>query len=93
MNRKWMQLANQAKKVVDQRGGTEQLKRDADQLKGIAKGRGSVSDKAKAAAQALKEPSNAGAAGSRGSEGEPIADQQAGAVEASRRQERGERPS
>lgn len=82
MNRKWKVLADQAKKVVDQRGGTDALKRDAENLKGIAKGKGSLSDKAKAAADALKEPNASGSAPAR----EPIADQQAGAVEASERE-------
>ncbi len=49
-------LANKAKEVVEKRGGTDTLKQDAEQLKGIAKGPGSLADKAKAAAQALKQP-------------------------------------
>ncbi|UJA20595.1 hypothetical protein HJD18_10510 [Thermoleophilia bacterium SCSIO 60948] len=82
MNPKWKRIADQAKRVVDQRGGTESLKRDADELKTIAKGKGSLSDKAKAAAQALKEPGATGATGStKGTD--PVVDQQAGAVEAS----------
>ncbi|HXR61704.1 MAG TPA: hypothetical protein VN732_10280 [Solirubrobacterales bacterium] len=49
-------LANKAKDTIDKRGGVESLKADAEELKKVAKGGGSLSDKAKAAAQALKEP-------------------------------------
>jgi hypothetical protein len=49
-------LVNKAKKVVDQRGGTEALKQDAEELKDIARGRGNTQDKAKRAAEALKDP-------------------------------------
>jgi hypothetical protein len=50
------QLFKRAKKVVDDRGGTDALKQDAQELADVAKGRGSASDKAKAAAEALKDP-------------------------------------
>ncbi len=49
-------LADQAKKVVDKRGGTDALKEDAEELKDIAKGKGSLKDKAKAAGEAIKDP-------------------------------------
>jgi hypothetical protein len=49
-------LSARAKDLVEKRGGTESLKQDAEQLKAIAKGKGSLSDKAKAAATALKDP-------------------------------------
>jgi hypothetical protein len=49
-------LTDQAKKLVDRRGGTDALKEDADELKDIATGKGSVKDKAKAAGEAIKEP-------------------------------------
>jgi hypothetical protein len=49
-------LADRAKKVVDKRGGTESLKGDAEELKDIAKGKGSMKDKAKAAGEAIKDP-------------------------------------
>jgi hypothetical protein len=49
-------LVNKAKKVVDQRGGTDALKQDAEELKDIARGQGSAQDKAKRAAEALKDP-------------------------------------
>jgi hypothetical protein len=53
---KFEKLALRAKKMVDQRGGLESLKADAAQLKDIAKGEGTMSEKAKAAAQAIKTP-------------------------------------
>ena len=49
-------LADQAKKLVDKRGGTDALKDDAEELKDIATGKGSVKDKAKAAGEAMKDP-------------------------------------
>jgi hypothetical protein len=49
-------LVNRAKKVVDQRGGTDALKEDAQELKDIASGKGTAQEKAKRAAEALKEP-------------------------------------
>ena len=53
-------LADQAKKIVDKRGGTDALKEDADELKDIAAGKGSLKDKAKAAGDAIKEPGKPG---------------------------------
>jgi hypothetical protein len=50
------QLASKAREIVQRRGGTESLKEDAEELKGIASGSGSAADKAKAAAEALKDP-------------------------------------
>ena len=49
-------LTDKAKDLVDKRGGTDSLKEDAEELKSIASGKGSLSDKAKAAAAAIKEP-------------------------------------
>lgn len=49
-------LSKQARKMIDQRGGTDALKQDAKELQRIAKGKGSVSEKAKRAADALKTP-------------------------------------
>jgi hypothetical protein len=49
-------LTDQAKKIVDKRGGTDALKEDADELKDIARGQGSLKDKAKAAGEAMKDP-------------------------------------
>ncbi len=53
-------LSGKAKDLVEKRGGTESVKQDAEELQGIAKGKGSLTDKAKAAAAALKEPGQAG---------------------------------
>jgi hypothetical protein len=49
-------LTDQAKRVIEKRGGTGALKEDADELKDIAAGKGSLKDKAKAAGEALKDP-------------------------------------
>ena len=49
-------LQRMAKNVIDKRGGTEALKADAEELKNIATGPGTASDKAKRAADALKDP-------------------------------------
>ena len=49
-------LFNKGKKMVDDRGGVDSLKEDAQELADIAKGKGSLSDKAKEAAAAVKEP-------------------------------------
>jgi hypothetical protein len=49
-------LVNKAKKVVDQRGGTDALKQDAEELTDIARGPGTAQDKAKRAAEAVKDP-------------------------------------
>jgi hypothetical protein len=49
-------LADKAKKTIDERGGVDSLKADAEELKRVAQGKGSLTDKAKAAAQALKDP-------------------------------------
>ncbi len=53
-------LTDQAKKVIDKRGGTDSLKEDAGELKDIAKGEGSLKDKAKAAGKAIKDPGGKG---------------------------------
>ncbi|HEX2415899.1 MAG TPA: hypothetical protein VHJ37_11870 [Thermoleophilaceae bacterium] len=49
-------LVNRAKQVVEKRGGSDALKEDAQELKNIASGKGSTKDKAKRAAEALKDP-------------------------------------
>ncbi len=53
-------LVNRAKDVVEKRGGTDQLKKDAEQLKNIASGPGTAQDKAKRAADHLKNPRGGG---------------------------------
>jgi hypothetical protein len=49
-------LADEAKQLINERGGVESLKEDAEELQGIATGQGSLADKAQAAVQALKVP-------------------------------------
>jgi hypothetical protein len=49
-------LADKAKSLVTKRGGTDSLKKDAEELKDIAGGSGSVTDKAHAAADAVRDP-------------------------------------
>ena len=49
-------LFNKGKKIVDERGGVDSLKEDAEELKKIATSKGSISDKAKEAAAAIKDP-------------------------------------
>ena len=49
-------LADEARHLVDERGGVDSLKQDAEELKDIAEGKGSLVDKAKEAAEAIKDP-------------------------------------
>jgi hypothetical protein len=49
-------LFRRAKKVVEDRGGTDALRKDAEEVAGVARGRGSLTDKARAAGEALKDP-------------------------------------
>jgi hypothetical protein len=49
-------LTDRAKRLVEKRGGTDALKEDAEELKDIAKGEGSLKDKAKKAAEAVRDP-------------------------------------
>ncbi|HTE62575.1 MAG TPA: hypothetical protein VK631_19620 [Solirubrobacteraceae bacterium] len=49
-------LQRRAKQLIDRRGGTDSLKADAQELKDIAKGPGTVAEKAKQAGDALKDP-------------------------------------
>lgn len=49
-------IADKAKDQVEKRGGSDALKEDAAELKSIAKGKGSIKDKARAAGKALKDP-------------------------------------
>ena len=67
-------LGDRAKDLVEKRGGTEALKADAAELRKIAKGKGSLSDKAKAAAAAIKDEGKAGEEKDRGAERPPGAD-------------------
>ena len=49
-------LADRAKELIGRRGGTESAKEDAEQVRYIAGGPGSLTDKAKEATEAIKEP-------------------------------------
>lgn len=53
---KFNQIADKAKKALDRRGGMDALKEDLQEVKDVAAGRGSLKDKARAAADALKTP-------------------------------------
>jgi hypothetical protein len=63
-------LTDKAKDQVDKRGGPDALKGDLDELTDIAKSKGSVKDKAKAAGEAIKEP------GAKGEDADPDAPRQ-----------------
>jgi hypothetical protein len=73
-------FAAKAKKTIDERGGVDSLKADAEELKKVAKGEGSLGDKAKRAAKAIKEP-GAGRSSAKHSEGEMKPAQGAGKPE------------
>jgi hypothetical protein len=49
-------LTDKAKKLIDDRGGVDALKEDASEVKDIVASDGSLTDKAKQAAEAHKEP-------------------------------------
>ncbi len=49
-------MANRAREIVEKRGGPQSVKEDAEELQEIAKGQGTMSDKLKRAAQAIKDP-------------------------------------
>jgi hypothetical protein len=53
-------LANKAREMFNKRGGAEAAKGDFQELKDIHSRGGSMSDKAKAAVDALKEPGTKG---------------------------------
>jgi hypothetical protein len=61
-------IADRAKELFGKRGGTEGVKEDAAELKDIARGEGSATDKAKEAFEAIKEP-GAGEASEEAGEG------------------------
>jgi hypothetical protein len=52
----WKTMADKAKQAFQQRGGSKAAKEDAEELRNIAKGQGSMADKAKEAAAAIREP-------------------------------------
>jgi hypothetical protein len=49
-------IFRRAKNAVDDRGGMDALKEDAEELAAVAKGKGSLADKGKAASEAIKDP-------------------------------------
>ena len=53
-------LANKAREIFNKRGGSEAAKGDLQELKDIHARGGSMSDKAKAAVDALKDPGTKG---------------------------------
>ena len=61
-------LTSRAKDIFAKRGGTEAAKKDAQELKDIARSDASLGDKAKAGVEALKEPGAPGAERSPGGE-------------------------
>jgi hypothetical protein len=82
-------ITDKAKDLIGQRGGTESLKEDAGELKDIATGEGSITDKAKAAAEAVKDPGAEGPEGEAKAEaGEPKAERHDGGERHRRREDR-----
>jgi hypothetical protein len=57
---RYQRMARLAKQAIDKRGGVEALKQDLQQVSDVAKGKGTLKEKAKAAAEALKQPGSAG---------------------------------
>jgi hypothetical protein len=55
-------LADQAKKLIDKRGGMKSVQEDAKELKDIAGEKGSITNRAREAAEALKDPGAPGEA-------------------------------
>lgn len=64
-------IADKAKDAIDKRGGVDSLKADAEELKKVARGEGSLTDKAKAAAAAIKDPGAKGNEAKRDAESKP----------------------
>ena len=56
-------VKEKAEGLVESRGGMDGLKEDLSEVKDIATGEGSITDKAKAAADAIKDPGAKGDAG------------------------------
>lgn len=66
----WKQMADRAKEVVDERGGPQSVKEDAEELRDIVAGQGALTEKLGRAAKAIKEP---------GAHHDPAAETQPGA--------------
>ena len=58
-------IRREAEKAVEKRGGTASLKGDLDEIKAIAKSKGSIGHKAQATANALKTPGAGGSGGAK----------------------------
>jgi hypothetical protein len=58
-------LTDRAKETMEKRGGKDALKDDMQELRNIAKSKGSIKEKANAAKDALKDPGRRGADASR----------------------------
>ena len=52
----WKAMTDKAKQTFQQRGGSKAAKEDAEEVRNIAQGQGSITDKAKEAAAAIREP-------------------------------------
>ena len=52
----WQGMVDKVKQIFQQRGGTQAAKEDAQELRDISQEQGSTTDKAKDAAQAIREP-------------------------------------
>jgi hypothetical protein len=59
----WKGMADKAKQVFQQRGGAKAAKEDAQELRDISHEQGSMADKLKDAAAAIKDPGAPGAPG------------------------------
>jgi hypothetical protein len=71
-------MVDKAKQVFQQRGGAQAAKEDAQELRDISREQGSMTDKAKDAAAAIKEPGAPGSASAGDSQAGAGADQPAG---------------
>jgi hypothetical protein len=49
-------LAEKGRRLIERRGGTKALKEDAEELRDIARSKETIGEKAKDAAEALKDP-------------------------------------
>jgi hypothetical protein len=52
----WKQMVDRAKQELDKRGGPQSAKEDAEELRDIAQGEGTMTDKLRRVAAAIKEP-------------------------------------
>jgi hypothetical protein len=80
-------LTSKAKEIFARRGGAEAAKKDAQELKDIARSDASLSEKAKKGFEALKEP------GARGKEQRPAGEEQRPAGEQQRPAGEQQRPA